>query len=163
MKIPSRDELKSLSGNVKKENEKFLKKIKKKKPKDLDDVTLQLHNEAFEKFDCLDCANCCSSISPILYEQDIKRLARALKMKFNEFVEEYLYIDDENDYVYKQTPCPFLLADNKCLMYEERPKACREYPHTNRKRLHQILNLTRKNCSVCPPVYSIVEELKKRY
>ncbi len=31
------------------------------------------------------------------------------------------------------SPCPFLGDDNYCSVYEARPKACREYPHTDRK------------------------------
>ncbi|WP_332911960.1 YkgJ family cysteine cluster protein [Algoriphagus boritolerans] len=52
-------------------------------------------------------------------------------------------------------PCPFLGADNKCLVYEDRPKACREYPHTNRKNMLGILDLSLKNTLVCPAVSKI--------
>ncbi|MDP2112570.1 MAG: YkgJ family cysteine cluster protein, partial [Bacteroidota bacterium] len=90
-----------------------------------------------------------------------EKLAKRLKIKPVEFVAQYLYIDEDKDYVFKQTPCPFLMADNYCMVYEDRPKACREYPHTDRKRMYQILNLTHKNCEVCPVVYCITSELVK--
>ncbi len=144
------------------ETKSFFAKLRKKKPKNLDKVVHQLHDEVFQEIDCLDCANCCKSISPTLYDKDIKRLSRHFKMKSTQFIDEYLNIDEDGDYVFKQTPCPFLLPDNYCMAYESRPKACREYPHTDRKRFYQILNLTLKNTEVCPAVFDMVEKLKGR-
>jgi uncharacterized protein len=63
--------------------------------------------------------------------------------------------------VLKSSPCAFLGADNYCSIYEARPRACREYPHTNRKKMHQILDLTMRNTQVCPAVLQIVERLEK--
>ena len=99
----------------------------------------------------------------MISEKDIERLAKNQKMKPVDFIAQYLYIDEDNDYVFKQTPCPFLMSDKYCRMYEDRPKACREYPHTDRKRMYQILNLTHKNCEICPVVYCISGELIKNY
>lgn len=155
------EKLKEFSNNHKQEFTAFFKKLKAKKPKNLDDMFHKLHHEAFDQFDCLSCANCCSSISPVITEKDIEKLAKRIKLKPVDFVAQYLYIDEDNDYVFRQTPCPFLMPDNYCMVYEDRPKACREYPHTDRKRMYQILNLTHKNCEVCPVVYCITSELVK--
>ncbi len=158
------ESFKQKSQNEKKENREFLKKLKKKKPKDLDYRFHELHEEVFEETDCLTCANCCKTTSPIFTDRDIQRLAKVFRMSFNDFVKEYLYLDDENDYVLKSSPCPFLdLETNYCLVYEERPQACREYPHTDRRKMIQILNLTTKNTEVCPAVLEIVERLKQFY
>lgn len=138
----------------------FFQQLKKEKPKNLDDQFHLLHKEAFSQFDCLNCANCCSSISPIILQNDIDRIAKHLKIKASEFLKTYLYMDEDGDFVFKQTPCPFLLPDNYCSIYESRPKACREYPHTDHRKMISILDLTHKNCEVCPVVYEIVEELK---
>ncbi|MGD9930514.1 MAG: YkgJ family cysteine cluster protein [Mangrovibacterium sp.] len=155
------DELKAMTANRKQEFSALFQKLKKKKPKNLDDVVHRLHREAFEQFDCLDCANCCSTISPIVTDKDAERLAKSQKMKPADFIGRYLYVDDDHDYVFQQTPCTFLLADNYCCVYENRPRACREYPHTDRNRFYQILNLTQKNCEVCPIVFAIINELTK--
>ena len=155
------EKLKELTYSRKQEFTTFFKKLKAKKPKNMDDVFHELHVEAFDQFDCLTCANCCSTISPVITEKDIEKLAKRLKMKPVDFVEQYLYIDEDKDYVFQLTPCPFLLPDNHCMVYEDRPKACREYPHTDRKRMYQILNLTHKNCEVCPVVYCITGEMVK--
>ena len=155
-------ELSNRAQDLKPETKSFFTKLRKKKPKNLDKVVHQLHKEVFQEIDCLDCANCCKSISPTLYDKDVKRLAKHFKKKSSKFIDEYLFIDDEGDYVFKETPCPFLLPDNYCMAYESRPKACREYPHTDRKRFYQILNLTLANTEVCPAVFNIVEKLKDR-
>lgn len=154
------EELKVLVKQNEKRNKAFFQKLKKKKPNELDEHFHLLHHEAFEQFNCLDCANCCSSISPIVTQPDLERLAKHLKIKPSEFLQKYLLMDEDGDFVFQQTLCPFLIADNYCKVYESRPKACREYPHTDRKKMIQILDLTRKNCEYCPVVYEIVEELK---
>ncbi|MFV0553636.1 MAG: YkgJ family cysteine cluster protein [Mangrovibacterium sp.] len=152
-------ELKELTQNHQREFNALFQKLKKKKPKQLDDFVHALHEEAFDDFDCLDCANCCSNISPIVIDKDIERLAKAERMKVSDFIAKHLYKDEDNDYVFQQTPCPFLASDNYCFVYENRPRACREYPHTDRVRFYQILNLTQKNCEICPIVFEICKEL----
>lgn len=140
----------------------LFKKLKAKKPKNLDTVVKALHDEAFDQFDCLDCANCCSGISPIVIDKDVERLAKSQRMKPSDFISTYLYLDEDSDYVFQKTPCPFLMADNYCCVYDDRPRACREYPHTDRTRFFQILSLTEKNCRVCPIVFAITKELCKQ-
>jgi uncharacterized protein len=144
-------------------NQKYLQWIKKKHPPKLD-VTMQtIHDQVFDKTDCLQCANCCKTTSPIFYPKDIERAAKALRIKAAEFEAQYLRIDEDKDFVLKSSPCPFLHADNECGIYESRPTACREYPHTNRKNFVQITELTYKNTLVCPAVVQIVEKLKEVY
>lgn len=143
------------------ENKKFLTGVKRKDIRKVDEAFHQLHEEVFEELDCLTCANCCKTTSPIFYETDIERAAKAMRMKPGDFVEKYLRVDEDKDYVLKSSPCAFLDQDNYCTIYESRPKACREYPHTDRKKMIQITELTYKNTLVCPAVLEIVERLKK--
>lgn len=143
------------------ENKKFLLDLKKKNPRKVDNAFHQIHDEVFEEIDCLTCANCCKTTSPIFYQTDIERVSKALRMKPGDFIEKYLRVDDDHDYVLKSSPCPFLDSENYCSVYEDRPKACREYPHTNRKKMVQIMELTYKNTLVCPAVLEMVERLKK--
>lgn len=142
-----------------KEINKFLNKLQNRPPKNLDDIFHTAHDKAFEKIDCLDCANCCKTTSPIFYDKDVERMAAHFRVKPSEFYNQYLRTDEDGDQVLKQSPCPFLLGDNKCSAYESRPKACKEFPHTNRKRMHQILDLTAKNTRVCPAVSEIVDKM----
>lgn len=137
-------------------------KIKAKKPKTLDQEFLKGHESFFKKNDCLECANCCKTTSPIFRDVDIKRISKALKMKESAFVSQYLKMDEENDYVLKNSPCTFLGLDNKCSIYEIRPLACREYPHTDRKNMVQILEITEQNTKICPAVAKIVLDIIKK-
>lgn len=147
---------------LKKENENFYQRLKLKPSKNLDDLFHTAHASAFNKIDCLTCGNCCKTTSPIFYQRDIERAAKATKLKPSDFIDTYLQIDEDKDYVLKQAPCPFLNTDNYCDIYKDRPTACREYPHTNRKKMQQILTLTYKNTLVCPAVLDITEEIKSK-
>jgi Fe-S-cluster containining protein len=151
----------SLAQRKTEENRKFLQRLKKKDARRVDKAFHQTHDKVFEELDCLTCGNCCKTTSPIFYQNDIERLGKALRMKPGDFTSTYLRIDEDHDHVLKSSPCPFLGPDNHCSVYEHRPKACREYPHTNRKKMVQIMDLTHKNTLVCPAVFEIVERLKK--
>ena len=142
------------------ENKTFLQKLKTKDPRKVDDAFHQKHDEVFEEIDCLTCANCCKTTSPIFYQTDIERIAKALRIGPGDFIEKYLRVDEDKDFVLKSSPCPFLDSENYCSVYADRPKACREYPHTNRKKMVQIMDLTYKNTLVCPAVLEMVERLK---
>lgn len=139
---------------------KWIARIKKNPPARLDEMTQRFHQEVFEQIDCLQCANCCSSISPLLIDRDIERMASASGTGIAAFTERYLTIDEEGDYIFRNTPCPFLGKDLYCSIYENRPRACREYPHTDRRRFHQLLELSLKNYTICPAVYLILERLR---
>lgn len=141
---------------------KFFSKLKKKPPKNLDVIMQELHEDEFEKTDCLLCANCCKTTGPLFTDRDIERIAKHFRMKPQKFIQSYLRMDEENDYVLKSVPCTFLGEDNYCSIYDVRPKACREFPHTDRKKFHQITDLTLKNVAICPAAFNIVEEMKKR-
>jgi Fe-S-cluster containining protein len=145
------------------ENKRFLQRLKKQKPKDLDHVAQSAHDEVFETVDCLECANCCKTTSPIFHSKDIDRMAKHFRVRPTAFIDQYLHVDEDSDYVLNSAPCPFLGADNYCSVYEARPNACREYPHTDRKRFHQLLDLTYRNTMVCPAVVQIVQKLKEHY
>jgi len=156
-------ELPKLAQEAQKENKKYFAKLKKRTPKRLDLLMQGLHDDEFAKTDCLACGNCCKTTSPIFTERDIERIAKHLKMKVRNFMEQYLERDADNFYVLKTAPCAFLdETDNSCFIYDVRPKACAEYPHTNRRKFIQITDLTIKNTEICPAAYNIVEKLKKQ-
>ena len=145
-----------------KENSVFFKRLKKEKPKVLDKLIHPIHEDVFANTDCLKCANCCKTTSPLFTDKDIQRISRYLKIRPSEFVDRYLRIDEDSDYVLQSVPCFFLSEDNYCSIYEVRPKACKEYPHTDRIKQYQLLKLTEKNLDVCPAVFEIVERIKAK-
>lgn len=118
-----------------------------------------LHEEAFSKIDCLDCAACCKNYSPRFKTPDIKRISKHLGLRESAFIDTYLRLDEDGDYVVKQTPCPFLGTDNYCSIYEVRPSDCSRFPYTDEDVLLKRQAITLKNASFCPAVFYVLEKL----
>jgi len=147
------------SANHQKQYKQFLARADKNKVlKQLPD----LHEEAFSKIDCRQCANCCKNYSPRFKTPDIKRISKYLKMRESEFIEKYLVVDDEGDFVANAKPCPFLNPDNLCSIYEQRPSDCQRFPYTNEDVLLKRPRLTLTNSTFCPITYYILEKLIKK-
>lgn len=119
----------------------------------------QLHEEAFERIDCLQCANCCKNYSPRFKTPDIKRISKHLGLKESVFIDTYLNLDSDGDYVVRSTPCPFLGTDNYCSIYDKRPSDCQRFPYTDEDVLVKRPLITLKNSSFCPAVYYVLEKL----
>lgn len=120
----------------------------------------RLHEEAFEKVDCLQCAACCKNYSPRFKTPDIKRISRHLKMRESEFIDKYLLVDEDGDFVANHKPCPFLKQDNSCRIYEQRPSDCRRFPYTNEDVFIKRPLLTLKNSTFCPIAWYVLEKLQ---
>lgn len=118
-----------------------------------------LHEDAFSKINCLACARCCRNYSPRFKTPDIKRISKSLRMKESAFIDTYLRLDEDGDYVVKSSPCPFIGDDNACSIYEDRPSDCARYPYTDEDVLVKRPALTLKNTTVCPAVFYVMEEL----
>ena len=118
-----------------------------------------LHEEAFSQINCLDCANCCKNHSPRFKIPDIKRIAKYMGMKEGDFIQRYLLLDEENDFVLKSAPCHFLNEDNTCSIYDVRPSDCARYPYTDEDVFIKRNALPLKNVEVCPAVFYIMEKL----
>lgn len=153
--------IKELAADAKKNEAKWKKYFAKNKKKlEKSDLKVHaLHDKASAYYSCLSCANCCRTLGPRISDKDIERMAKALRIKPNTLIDNYLRIDEDGDTVFKTMPCPFLGDDNYCSIYEARPKACREYPHTDRKKFAQIFPLSIKNASTCPIVYQVLEDI----
>lgn len=134
--------------------------LKKTNNRLLDTQFHTAHTKTFKGIECLSCANCCKTTSPIFRKVDIDRISKSMGMKSGKFEDEFLRLDEDNDFVLKSSPCYFLGVDNKCSIYDVRPLACREYPHTDRKNMFQILDVTTKNVEICPAVAKIVTEIE---
>lgn len=118
-----------------------------------------LHEEAFAQINCLDCAACCKNYSPRFKTPDIKRISKHLKLKEGEFIDRFLQLDDDGDYVVKFKPCPFLGQDNFCSIYEVRPSDCARFPYTDEDVIIKRPAITLKNSSFCPATYFVLEKL----
>lgn len=139
---------------------KFYNRNKKKI--EASDLKIQyMHDQISERTDCLECANCCRSLGPRITDKDVDKMAKVLRLKSVDVIARYMRIDEDGDMVFNAMPCPFLGNDNYCSIYESRPKACREYPHTDRKKFFQIYKLSVKNASTCPIVYEVMEGIQE--
>ena len=118
-----------------------------------------LHEKVFEKIDCLQCANCCKNYSPRFKTPDIKRISKHLKMKESVFIETYLEVDEDGDFVAKTKPCPFLGTDNYCSIYEVRPSDCVRFPYMDDDFMLKRTPLALKNSTFCPITYYVLEKL----
>ena len=141
-------------------NRRKIDRLKRMRKGQVDATIHPLHEDAFQKIDCLSCANCCKTTGPLFTQTDIERIANHLNTSPADFIQEYLRIDEDNDFVLKSVPCTFLDSENYCSIYEVRPKACREYPHTDRVNQAGILKLTKKNLEICPAVAEIFENIE---
>ncbi len=145
-----------LSADHQKQYKQFLQRADKNK---VLKVLPDLHEEAFDQIDCLTCANCCKNYSPRFKTPDIKRISKILRLKESVFIDTYLDLDTDGDYVAKTKPCPFLGADNYCSIYEDRPSDCKRFPYTDEDVLIKRPAITLKNSTFCPAVHHVLERL----
>ena len=145
--------------DTKEEQKKWLSQLKRVNPRKLDGLFHEAHDSAFSCIECLECANCCKTTGPRFTNKDVGRISKHLRMKEIDFINQYLKTDEDNDLVLQSVPCSFLGSDNYCSIYDVRPKACREYPHTNRVKQTQLLKLHLTNLPICPAVDKIAEEV----
>lgn len=83
-------------------------------------------------------------------------------MKESVFIEIYLRVDEDGDFVVKSLPCPFLGTDNFCSIYEVRPSDCHRFPYTDEDIIIKRQQLTLKNSSFCPITYFVLDRLAQQ-
>lgn len=121
-----------------------------------------LHEEAFERVDCLQCAACCKHYSPRFKTTDVKRISKHLGMRESVFIETYLRVDEDGDFVVKASPCPFLGGDNACSIYDVRPSDCARFPYTDEDVIVKRQALTLKNSTFCPITFYVLDRLMQQ-
>lgn len=119
----------------------------------------QLHEEAVENVDCLQCAACCKNYSPRFKTPDVKRISKHLRMRESDFIDTYLRVDEDGDFVVKSSPCPFLGQSNYCSIYDVRPSDCARFPYTDEDVLVKRQALTLKNATFCPIVFHVLNRI----
>lgn len=138
----------------------FLKGLARKKPRGLEGNLPRWHREAFGHISCLDCAACCRGYSPRFKVPDIRRIARYLNLKESVFIEQYLVLDADGDYVARSLPCPFLGKDNACSIYEQRPRDCSRFPYSDEDIFLKRPGISAKNTTFCPAALEVLEKIK---
>lgn len=84
------------------------------------------------KFKCTGCGKCCTGSPGVVWvtEQEIEKMAAFLKLNFKDFTKRYIRTVNGRLALVelrKNYDCIFL-KDNKCSLYEVRPKQCRTFP-----------------------------------
>ncbi|TCJ12687.1 YkgJ family cysteine cluster protein [Flaviaesturariibacter flavus] len=118
-----------------------------------------LHEEAIAQNDCLQCAACCKNYSPRFKTPDVRRISKYLGLRESVFIDTYLNVDSDGDFVVKSSPCPFLGADNYCSIYDARPSDCARFPYTDEDVLLKRPRITLKNATFCPIVHQVLDKL----
>ncbi len=139
-------------------NKEFLRSLPK--GRSTDKAVSELHEQVFNESDCLKCANCCKTTPALVTRPDAKRIAKHLSIPPKTFIRKYLLEDIDGELMIARVPCTFLNEDNTCQIYEVRPQACREYPHTNQSGFSRRVKMNANNTIVCPAVHEIVNRLK---
>ena len=152
-------DLPARAGSRRKDFKEAVKRLRKRRAGEIESLLEELHRQVFQEIDCLDCGNCCRSLGPRIIERDIARLGKTLRLSTGAVCDTYLKRDEDNDWVFKSVPCPFLGEDNLCFVYDSRPKACADYPHTEGRQVRSHLGELVKNASVCPAVFSVLQRL----
>jgi Fe-S-cluster containining protein len=143
---------------------RFLGRLEKNPPKDLDKIAEQIDKEVWQEVNCLSCANCCKKMTPTFTSKDIKRISAYLGMKPLAFKEKWLHFDKKSkDWVNVKQPCQFLdLATNMCSIYEVRPADCAGFPHLTKKKMVDYIHIHQQNINYCPATYKFVEKMMKQ-
>ncbi len=131
--------------------------------KELDAEVSEITEDVWSRIDCTQCAYCCKTMQIEVNAADIARLANHLGMSVKAFTQRYLQIAEDNAKIMNSLPCPFLGEDNRCMVYEQRPEACREFPFLHKPDFRSRSLLMLANLEVCPITFNVWQELKARY
>lgn len=147
-----------------KKNYKFRTYLKNHAELDeLDEQFRELHKKYFSTYDCSKCRNCCKKYCGTIPFDDVGKDAEFLGVTVDSFKKTYLKAEENYEgYNTKNVPCDFLI-DNECILCDEKPQNCKDFPYTNREdRIGSLLSII-EFTFVCPVVYEMVEDLKDMY
>ena len=129
-----------------------------------DDLLRRIARTVEEQIDCKSCANCCRESRVNVSPGDIDKLAGYLNQSRDQVVREYTDQDPQDrETILRQdgNGCVFL-DGNLCLVYEARPRACREFPYLS-SRARSLGGRMSSVCShayICPIIYNTLETYK---
>lgn len=139
----------------------FVKHRLKLTDAELDSMVHETTNAVARQIDCTQCAQCCKTSQVLVDEADIAKVAERLKLPVAEFKQRYVASDRSGEQYFKTAPCPFLI-DNRCSVYEDRPKACRDFPYLHELGFRERMLMAIDNTAFCPIVFNTFERLKER-
>jgi len=118
------------------------------------------------QIDCTACANCCRRTEVSLSDLDIAAAARYLGIEPRDVIRQYTVPDPEDSTArvlrHTKDGCAFL-DGNLCMVYEARPRACRDFPYlaVGARSLGSRMPSVFKRACICPIVYNVLESYKR--
>ena len=147
--------IRQLSKDHGEENWEFRSWLKQNAPDDIDAIVKALSQRYFALIDCTQCANCCRSLQLEFESSELLAISNTLGESIGAFEKRFLSEGKVNP------PCPML--DGKlCSIYENRPAACRSYPHLEQPLFTTRLMSVIDNVAICPIAFNAFEELKAK-
>ena len=140
----------------------FLKVRSKLSNIQMDALAKQTTEEVWSQIDCKTCGNCCRSLEIVVDDQDIARLAGRFKQTVQLFSRQYVRVAPDRTKHFESPPCPFLGEDNLCEVYEDRPKACRDFPYLHEEGFRGRTISMIANSSLCPIVFNVWQRMKTK-
>ncbi len=143
------------------ENVEFRTYLKGLDYEEVDEIVQRLNEEIIPQIDCRECGNCCHSLRPGLKDQEIDHFAQMEHISKDDYIRKYMEEDEFDDELYlKDMPCRYLKG-KICTIYDDRPEACRSYPHTHKEQFIRRALFMISHYEICPIVYNVMEHLKK--
>jgi len=153
------EEIKRISKRNEDKNWRFRSYLKMQDDKKIDNLVKPIYQSVIKEINCLECGNCCRVMSPLILDEDIRKLGLELNLSAEEIIEKYTVKDEFNEMGFKEIPCVFLNG-NECQVYNNRPEDCKSFPHIHKKGFTTRLIGMIHNSEICPIVFNVFEELK---
>jgi Fe-S-cluster containining protein len=128
-----------------------------------DEIVRETTDEVWKQIDCTKCAHCCRTLQVVVDSTDIKRLAARIGVTPRQFSRRYVADGDDGTRHFATSPCKFLGEDNRCTVYEDRPKACRDFPYLHEDHFVGRTLMMISNTAVCPIVFNVWQRLKTKF
>ena len=114
--------------------------------------------EVEKEIDCKLCANCCRQTVVTVSSAEIEEMARYLRVDPMNVVHTYL---DAGVLKSGVDGCVFL-DGNLCMIYDARPRVCREFPHLRgvKQSPATAMDAVCRRSAICPIVFNALEQYK---